>query len=95
MAKLIVSAYSALIEGILITLLLVGAGVAYTTIPDHLFSRDLYAVKDLIKVVIGVASVFIAEVLMVGPFLVLDDIRQSVRKLEKTTEKYIYTANSE
>jgi hypothetical protein len=95
MAKLIVSAYSALIEGILITLLLVGAGLAYATIPDHLFSRDLYAVKDLIKVVIGVASVFIAEVLMVGPFLVLDDIRQSVRKLEKTTEKYIYTANSE
>lgn len=83
MTKLIVSAYSALLDSVLFAFLLVGAAVAYNTIPDSIFTRDLYEFKDAIKVAIGLVGIFILEVLFIGPFLLLEDIRQSVRAIDR------------
>lgn len=83
MTKIIVYAYSILLDAILFVLLLVGATVAYNAIPDSIFTtRDLYAIKDTIKVVIGLIGTFFLEVLFIGPFLLLEDIRQAVRTID-------------
>jgi hypothetical protein len=83
MTKAIVSAYSALLDIILFVFLLVGAAVAYNFIPNSIFTRDLYEFKEIIKILIGAAGVFILEVLLIGPFLVLEDIRQAVRAIDR------------
>ncbi len=78
MTRLIVSAYSSLLDLLLFALLLAGASAAYQLIPDALFKGDFYAYKDVIKIAVGVTGTFILEVLLFGPFLILEDIRNTV-----------------
>jgi hypothetical protein len=94
MTKFIVSAYSALLDTMLVVFLGVGAILAYSTIPDSIFSSSLYGLKDVIKIVIGVAGTFVLEVLFIGPFLVLEDIRQTVRTIERRLVNQTKTNNS-
>lgn len=83
MTKIIVSAYSTLLDTILFVFLLVGAAVAYNAIPDSIFNRDFYEFKGVIKVAIGLTGIFLLEVFLIGPFLVLEDIRQAVRTIDR------------
>lgn len=82
MTKLIVSAFAALLDTLLLLLLLLGAIAAYQFIPDAVFGGDFYAYKNVLKIVFGLAGTFILEVLFIGPFLVLEDIRKAVRAID-------------
>lgn len=84
MTKLIVSAYAALLDAILLAVLLGGIYAAYNLIPDAPFKEhDLYPFKTPIKIALGLLATFAAEVLVFGPFLLLEDIRRSVRIIER------------
>jgi hypothetical protein len=81
MIKLITSSFSSLLEVILVTLLIGGGAVGYWLIPDALFfsSKD----NELLKFIIGASIIFILEVLLFGPILMLQDIRNSVRDIQR------------
>lgn len=94
MTKLIVSAYSALLDAILFVLLLIGAGAAYRLIPDAIFTHDLYQYKDAIKFITGLIGTLILEIIFIGPFLVLEDMRQAVRAIEKKVSEQLNIHNN-
>jgi hypothetical protein len=94
MTKVIVSAYATLLDTILLVFLLIGAAVAYNVIPDAMFSRDFYEFKDSIKFTIGLIGTFVLEVLLIGPFLVLEDIRQAVRTIDRRLVDQAKTSNT-
>jgi len=79
--NLIVSSYTVLLDLVLIVLLLAGAVAAYHLVPDALFSRDFYEIRNVLKVLMGLGGTFVLEVLLVGPFLLLADIRLAVRRI--------------
>ncbi|MCI0659934.1 MAG: hypothetical protein L0220_02560 [Acidobacteria bacterium] len=88
MIEELVDAFSGIIQILIVVLVALGAYVGYIAIPDSVaIGKEVFHPPALIKIAAGGFIVWLVEVILFGPALVMLDIRNAVRSIEKKTEK--------
>jgi len=84
MIEELVDAFSVIVQVLLVVLVALGAYIGYIAIDDSItIGQQVFHPSALIKIAAGGFIVGVIEVILFGPALVLLDIRNAVRSIDK------------
>lgn len=87
MIESLVDAFSGVLQFVLVALVALGACIGYIFIPDSVsIGEQILHPPALIKVAAGGFIAWLIEIILFGPALVLLDIRNAVRSINKKAE---------
>ncbi len=88
MIEELVDVFSGVVQILIVVLVVLGAYAGYLVIPDSVaIGGEVFHPPALVKIAAGGFIVWLVEVILFGPALVMLDIRNAVRSIEKKTEK--------